>query len=320
MSKTKLTASEWELVRNAPYWVNQALAAADGKVPFFTRRREGKALDKAIKAYQTNNALINDIVADENDAAKEISKASQAEAEQALSRIAAVVAQKLGSNDLNALQDFLMKVGNTVAASSKEGGSGIAKAISEKEAAALVAIEKALKVTATPIAAKPAPSSAKPAPAPAKPSSSAQPLPAPAPAKPDDDAKAKEEAARKQAEARERLENAHKEAMAKAEAKEKAEAEAREREAKEKAEADAAKAREEAARKEAEAKAAASAPRYTEFIAEHTVVAGDNLSFISQRYYGHQGNFRIIYEANKDVIGDNMNLIRPGQVLKIPKL
>ena len=50
------------------------------------------------------------------------------------------------------------------------------------------------------------------------------------------------------------------------------------------------------------------------------MVAGDNLSFISQKYYGHQGNFRIIYEANRDVIGDNMNLIRPGQVLKIPKL
>ncbi|RIK12287.1 MAG: peptidoglycan-binding protein, partial [Anaerolineae bacterium] len=50
------------------------------------------------------------------------------------------------------------------------------------------------------------------------------------------------------------------------------------------------------------------------------VQPGDNLSFISQKYYGHQGNFRIIYEANKDVIGDNMNLIRPGQVLKIPKL
>lgn len=322
MSKTKLTASEWELVKNAPYWVNQALAAADGKVAFFTRRREGKALDKAIKAYQTNNALINDIIADEDDAPKEIGKASQAEAEQAISRIAAVVAQKLGSNDLNALKDFLMKVGNTVAASSKEGGSGIAKDISEKEAAALVAIERALKVTSTPVAAKPAPSSAKPAPAPAKPSSSAQPVPAPAPAKRDDDAeaKAKEEADKKQAEARERLENARKEAMAKAEAKQKAEAEVRDREAKEKVEAEAAKAREEAARKEAEAKAAASAPRYTEFIAEHTVVAGDNLSFISQRYYGHQGNFRIIYEANRDVIGDNMNLIRPGQVLKIPKL
>ena len=73
-------------------------------------------------------------------------------------------------------------------------------------------------------------------------------------------------------------------------------------------------------RKEAAAKAAASAPKYTQFIAEHTVQPGDNLSFISERYYGTQANFRIIYEANRDVIGDNMNIIRPGQVLKIPKL
>jgi len=36
-------------------------------------------------------------------------------------------------------------------------------------------------------------------------------------------------------------------------------------------------------------------------------VAGDNLSFISQKYYGHQGNFRLIYEANKDIIGDNLD-------------
>jgi nucleoid-associated protein YgaU len=63
-----------------------------------------------------------------------------------------------------------------------------------------------------------------------------------------------------------------------------------------------------------------SAPRFKEFIAEHTVVAGDNLSFISEKYYGTQANFRLIYEANKDIIGENMSLIRPGQVLKIPKL
>ncbi|MFO7661843.1 MAG: LysM peptidoglycan-binding domain-containing protein [Chloroflexota bacterium] len=63
-----------------------------------------------------------------------------------------------------------------------------------------------------------------------------------------------------------------------------------------------------------------SVPRFKEFIAEHTVAAGDNLSLISEKYYGTQANFRLIYEANKDVIGDNMSLIRPGQVLKIPKL
>ena len=60
--------------------------------------------------------------------------------------------------------------------------------------------------------------------------------------------------------------------------------------------------------------------RFTEFIAEHKVVSGDNLSFISEKYYNTQANWRLIYEANEEVIGDNPSLIRVGQVLKIPKL
>ena len=332
MSKAKLTASEWELVKNAPYWVNQVLAEADGRVSFFTKRREGKALEKAITGYKTKSALVNDIIADDSDAPKEIGKASQDEAEKTLGRIAAIVEEKLGSDDLADLKDFLLKVGSEIASSSKEGGTGIAKEVSAKEAAALTRLESVMKVSSSYGTAHTTTPTPKPV---AKPSSSAKPAPAPAKrdddAKKDADAKAREEAAKKQAEARERLENAREEAEAKAEAKKKEEArerldaarkeaEERQAEAKAKAEAEAAKAREEAARKEAEAKAAASAPKYKEFIAEHTVQPGDNLSFISQRYYGHQANFRIIYEANREIIGDNMSLIRPGQVLKIPKL
>ena len=96
-------------------------------------------------------------------------------------------------------------------------------------------------------------------------------------------------------------------------AKEKAAREAAAKTAAEAAEAEA------KAAEEAKAKAA-SKPRFTEFIAEHKVVSGDNLSFISQKYYNTQANFRLIYEANKEIIGDNPNLIRVGQVLKIPKL
>ena len=93
--------------------------------------------------------------------------------------------------------------------------------------------------------------------------------------------------------------------------------------AKEKAEreAEAQAAAEAKAAAEAEAAAkAASQSRFKEFIAEHKVVSGENLSFISQKYYNTQANWRLIYEANQDVIGDNPNLIRVGQVLKIPKL
>ncbi|HWS86763.1 MAG TPA: LysM peptidoglycan-binding domain-containing protein [Pyrinomonadaceae bacterium] len=48
----------------------------------------------------------------------------------------------------------------------------------------------------------------------------------------------------------------------------------------------------------------------------YTVESGDTLSAIGQR---HGVAWREIYEANKDVIGDNPDLIKPGQKLRIPK-
>lgn len=48
----------------------------------------------------------------------------------------------------------------------------------------------------------------------------------------------------------------------------------------------------------------------------YTVKSGDTLSKIGQ----NQGvAWREIYEANKDVIGDNPDRIKPGQSLRIPK-
>jgi nucleoid-associated protein YgaU len=48
----------------------------------------------------------------------------------------------------------------------------------------------------------------------------------------------------------------------------------------------------------------------------YTVKSGDTLSKIGQN---HGVAWREIYEANKDVIGDNPDLIKPGQSLRIPK-
>jgi nucleoid-associated protein YgaU len=54
-------------------------------------------------------------------------------------------------------------------------------------------------------------------------------------------------------------------------------------------------------------------------LAEHTVLDTDTLSGISLKYYGSAAKkwYMYIYETNKDVIGDNPNIIRPGIVLKI---
>jgi uncharacterized protein YidB (DUF937 family) len=51
----------------------------------------------------------------------------------------------------------------------------------------------------------------------------------------------------------------------------------------------------------------------------YVVVAGDSLSKIARRFYGEANLWRRIYDANRATIGDNPDLIRPGQKLRIPK-
>lgn len=49
----------------------------------------------------------------------------------------------------------------------------------------------------------------------------------------------------------------------------------------------------------------------------HTVVRGDTLSAIAQKYLGNAGKYPAIFEANKPMLSDP-NKIYPGQVLRIP--
>ena len=55
-------------------------------------------------------------------------------------------------------------------------------------------------------------------------------------------------------------------------------------------------------------------------VQKHVVAAGESLSAISKKYYDDANQYMKIYEANKDVIGGDPNLIKPGQELVIPKL
>ena len=52
----------------------------------------------------------------------------------------------------------------------------------------------------------------------------------------------------------------------------------------------------------------------------YTVVSGDNLSKIAQKFYGNMGadNVSKIYYSNLETIGPNPNIIYPGQKLYIP--
>ncbi len=306
MSRSKFSQSEWQQVKDGPYWVHAMLAAAEGRSALLTKRRESKALDEAIEGYSSDNALIRDIIADDSDPAKDVSRATESSAEKALSNIASLVEEKLGADDLDALNDFLLHIGRSIAEAAGEGILGMGKKVSNKEAAALESVASALRATS---AHKTERRLAR-------------------------QQQQKEEwQSRQEAEA---VEHAAAQAKAEAEAKAKAEADARQQAKEEAASQDKARdkqlksqsekvleearRRREEARESAEKEAAAAAAEAANWIAEHEVVSGDNLSMISERYYGTQIHWGKIYEANKEVIGANPSLIRPGQRLRIPKL
>jgi nucleoid-associated protein YgaU len=56
----------------------------------------------------------------------------------------------------------------------------------------------------------------------------------------------------------------------------------------------------------------------TDVHGHYTVKSGDSLSKIAKHIYGEAGNYNKIFEANRDIL-QNPDLIKPGQVLKIPK-
>lgn len=58
------------------------------------------------------------------------------------------------------------------------------------------------------------------------------------------------------------------------------------------------------------------------FLAEHTVEEGQTLSDIAVKYYKSSARekWMKIYEANKTLIGNDPGKIKPGMVLKIPKI
>ncbi|MDQ2951905.1 MAG: LysM peptidoglycan-binding domain-containing protein [Chloroflexota bacterium] len=53
-------------------------------------------------------------------------------------------------------------------------------------------------------------------------------------------------------------------------------------------------------------------------MAKYTVKSGDSLSDVAEERLGDAKRWREIYDANKDVIGKNPDLIQPGMELEIP--
>ena len=57
-------------------------------------------------------------------------------------------------------------------------------------------------------------------------------------------------------------------------------------------------------------------------IAQHTLTADETLSHLSLRYYGSATKpfWMVIYEANRETIGENPNHVHAGMQLNIPEL
>ncbi|MBD0347423.1 MAG: LysM peptidoglycan-binding domain-containing protein, partial [Coleofasciculus sp. Co-bin14] len=50
----------------------------------------------------------------------------------------------------------------------------------------------------------------------------------------------------------------------------------------------------------------------------YTVQPGDTLALIAQKFYGDGNLWQLIYDANRNTIGDNPNQLQVGMVLVIP--
>ena len=65
--------------------------------------------------------------------------------------------------------------------------------------------------------------------------------------------------------------------------------------------------------------AARQAARRRPTVKKHVVVAGDTLSALAKKYYGDAKMYMILYEANKETIGDNPSMIQIGMELVVPE-
>lgn len=54
----------------------------------------------------------------------------------------------------------------------------------------------------------------------------------------------------------------------------------------------------------------------------HVVQSGENLTLIAQTHYGpeHAAHWITLYNFNRELIGDNPDLIKPGMELLIPDI
>ncbi len=300
-NKNSFNATQWDIVKDAPYYVQSAINAAEGRMGLMEVKREGKALKNYLAEYKGNNPLIKAVIAEDGNTLAGRSNSAEKIAD-ILGDIADAVASKTDDAEYDEFMDFLLGAGTAIADATsekliKKGDDNI----SDEEAEALDLIAAALKSTDEDKLAR----------------SRAAAAARRAELKKRQDAAAKVAADKKKAaEAKKALEEAQAKLKAaeEAEAKRKAAAErqaaARERRRKRLAEK-AAKERAEAAKAAAvEAAAAAEAAK------KYVVQPGDSLWKIAEATLGNGKRYMEIAELNNI---KNPSVIFPGTELEIPE-
>ena len=327
----QLTASEKNLLNQAPYWVQAALAAADGHVSSVTTLKETRTLARSLASNSSTNVLVKAVISAEADPDKATQNATAQEADQKLKRISRILSH-VDAGAATGFRHFLLQIGQEITEAASENLLGLGNKVSDEESVAMKHI-KAILGKSQPARTKRATHK-----------STKQPIKESKPVDKQSKVDAiKAAAQRKAVQARAAARKAKKataDATEGAVQRKAVQARAKARKAAkattDRAEAGAARmAKQAAATKaaaEAKHKAAAKvkakgilegirakkeAERAAKAARKYTVKAGDSLSAISLEMYGTANRWKEIAEANKEQV-PNPNMIQPGMELIIP--
>jgi LysM repeat protein len=146
-TKASFNASEWEMLKNAPYYVQAAINKAEGRMGLMEVRREASALKTYLSEYKGNNSLVKAVIA-ESASTPDLSSHKTAESvADVLGDIAEAVDSKTDEAEYDEFMDFLLGAGNAIADATSEGLLKRKDTISDEEEEALDLIAHALKAT-----------------------------------------------------------------------------------------------------------------------------------------------------------------------------
>lgn len=145
-NKTSFNAKEWDILKDAPYYVQAAINAAEGRMGLMEVKREGKALKTYLADYKGNNSLIKAVIADEGNTSAGKGKSAE-EVADILGDIAEAVDGKTDDAEYDDFMDFLLGAGSAIADAASEKLIKKGDNISDEEEEALDLIASALKAT-----------------------------------------------------------------------------------------------------------------------------------------------------------------------------